>query len=125
MLSFKLIKNQIPEDITEDLKTDIKTIETEIKLEGNKTTPEEFLNIREDNLLSFQSFEYDLIKVTSKYKGKPKTFILTDPTTIIPYINITDEIKEWEEGNPKLDSIHKVALEHLFNNYGEIFDRYR
>ncbi len=125
LLSFKLIKNQIPEDITEDLKTDIKTIETEIKLEGNKTTPEEFLNIREDNLLSFQSFEYDLIKVTSKYKGKPKTFILTDPTTIIPYINITDEIKEWEEGNPKLDSIHKVALEHLFNNYGEIFDRYR
>jgi len=125
LLSFKLIKNQIPDDITEDLKTEIKTIETEIKLNGDKTTPEEFLNLREDNLLSFQSVEYDLIKVTSKYNGKPKTFILTDPTTIIPYINITDEIHEWEDGNPKLDSIHKVALEHLFNNYGKIFDKYR
>lgn len=125
LISFKLIKNQIPEDIVDDLKTDIKRIETEFKLEGKKITPEDFLKKRENDLLSFQTFEYDLIKVTSKYKGKSKTFILTDPTTIIPYIYITDEIKEWDEGNPKLDSIHNVALEHLFNNYGKIFDKYR
>lgn len=123
LVSFKLIKNQIPEDIVDDLKTEVKTIETEFKLDGSNITPEEFLNMRKNNLLSFH-FDYDSIKVTAKYKNKPKTFLLTNPDTIVPYINITDEL-EWEDGNPKLDSIHNVALEHLSNNYKEIFERYR
>lgn len=111
--SIKLIKKEIPEDEFEDLNSSIQTVETIIKLDDKKTTPENYLKNNEENLLSFKGLEYDIIKVKSIYKNKPKTFTLTDPTTIIPYLDITEEIDKWDKGNPNLESIHKIALNHL------------
>lgn len=122
--SIKLIKNKIPDDICDNLNTAVKNIETIIKIDDKKITPKEYFDKNRGNILSFESFDYDIIKAQSEYNGKRKTFILTNPDSLIPYLDITNEIEFSDNGNPKLKSIHKVAIEHLKINFKEIFDRY-
>lgn len=59
-------------------------------------------------------FEVDNIKVEIDNNGSPKTLDMSNLQKIMPYFDVTGEIKIREEdGNPSPDSIDKTARELL------------
>jgi len=121
LLSLKYNIYKPSEDFVDDLNIEAGKIETMIKVEGDMTTPKQFLENNENHLLTFKGLDYEELRVVSSYKGNPKSFILTDPESLIPYLDITDEI-QFENGNPKLDSIDQVAREHVKQNFTVVWE---
>lgn len=110
---------------------EIKTgkIETTVKIADKKgpVSPKKFFEKypKDSNLLCFDRTEYEELKVTSEYKGTTKCFNIKNPESLIPYLNITDEINEecWEEGNPKLECINEIAMAHAKNNFEKFWEK--
>lgn len=123
--SIKLIKKEVSEDVCDDVGTDISNIEVYLRTgKFGKLSPKQLLEKYNEGLISFKTWDYDKITVTSEFKGNEKIFDLNNPDSILPYLNITSEIDNWEKGNPELKSIHKVALNHLNNNFSDIYKKY-
>jgi hypothetical protein len=122
LLSLKYYLHELPEDLIDEIKVNTGEVETIVKVKDELISPENFFEDNKDNLLTFQGIEYDEVKVDSKYKDKKKSFIITNPDTLIPYLDVTDEIKTLIKGNPKLECIDNIARKHVKINFERIWD---
>ena len=79
--------------------------------------------MNQKNLLNAHSVLSKTLISDSKYKGKIKSFTITNPDTLIPYLDVTDELKDSDliKGNPKLGSIDNIAREHVKINFEKIW----
>lgn len=70
--------------------------------------------IKLSEVIEIPHFKYDNVKVEIDINGLPKTLDMSNLNRIMPYFDVTGEVKIREEdGNPSPDSIDKVAKELL------------
>ena len=72
-------------------------------------------------IVSFEHFEYDTIKIQIRAKGRNRTIDLGDLNNMRPSINITEDIRILKSGHPEFDSINSYATR-LFEDLAVALD---
>lgn len=122
MKSLRCIITEPPEDIIDQPEIEVSSMEILLKINSTKSiSPKKFVEKAKKKLVSLKGYDYDEIKVISSYNGKPKIFNIENPETLIPYLDITDDIRKWKKGNPDLEHIDKIARLHANSNFDKIW----
>lgn len=122
IMNLKFFKREANEDWADIERIELRHFETKVKVGKQTMSPQEYIDERGGSLLVFQDVPYDLLRVESKYQGTTKSFVIDDPDSIMPYIDITDEIEiDREERNPDPTSIDEIARRHARENFREIW----
>lgn len=122
--TLRFIISEPPEDIVDNINVKIKEVEVVIKIGGGPpVSPKTYIKSKKNALISFETFDYDEIKAISKSGKKTRTFKIRNPDSLIPYLDITNELEgHFYQNHPRLKYIDKIARDHVANNFNKIWE---